>query len=237
MSSKNASSAGRPSSSIRILPFPRVTVRGFPSGVQPWLSAVVISTAAGESATPLRHPVGAAGLMRRHAGRRRQASYQKAAGTGCEAFHRFHRLGMARVDMGKRERHTGRREPIRFLRRESRTRFAASREQTVAVLRDIDDEGGRPGLAVVLLARCDHAVSGSRDPIRHAGALPQGRDELIEIRCKRLGGVKDAELALGAGKLRPEIFGDGAPVAPKANRRHERLATRTAADACARIGG
>ena len=136
--------------------------------------------------------------------RRGQASHQKASGIGREAFHRPHRLRVARIDMSERERHRRLLDPVRFPRREGGAGFAASGEEPVPVLRHADHERDRAGLAVVLLARCDHAVPGRRDPVRHPGALAQGGGHLIEMRSERLRGVEDSEPTLGAGKAGPE---------------------------------
>ena len=144
---------------------------------------------------------------------------------------------MARVDVGQCERHDGLGQPFRFPRRKAGTRFAASGEEAVAIPRHIDHEGRRTGLAVVFLARRDHAVSGRRHPVRHTGALAQDRRDLVEVRGERLGGIEDAEPALGSGKLLHQAVGDGAPVTAKADRGRKRSIRATFGVARIRIGG
>ena len=167
---------------------------------------------------------GVAGSVRRLARRRSQSSHQESARSDREALHRVHRLRVARVDMGQRERHHGRRDPGRLPRREAGPGVGPSAKEAIAVSREVHHQRGRPGLAVVLFPRRDHAVPGRRHPVRHSGTLAQHGGHHIEMRSEGFGGIEDAEGAGSAGEPLREPAGDRAPVPAEADRGREGFA-------------
>ena len=202
---------------------PRVTWWVLPSGVQPWLRAVATSTAAGERATPLRHPeappawcaVSPAAAVRPPT---RKPPVADARPSTAPAASR-----VARIDVGEGERHYRRREPIRLRRREVGAGVGSPREETVAARRQVEEEGRRPGLPVVLFAGRDHPVSGRGYPVLYAGPLPQDREHLALVRREGLGRVEESEPPLRPREPVSEGVRRLAPAAAEGERGRERL--------------
>ena len=224
ISSLKASRAGRPSSSTRRFSCARVTVRG------PAERGAALTEGGGDldrhgrerdprSGTPSRRPPGAAQRPPPRSARppgtppvpAARASTATAA-SGWRGSTWASARGMAAASSHPR-----------VAGGEGRPGLGAAGEQAVPVPRQIQHERRRPGLAVVLLPRRDHPVSGGRHPVGRGGARRKGRRHPFEVGGERLGGVEDAEAARGAAQPRCELRGHGAPVVAQGDGRDKRF--------------